>query len=333
MGQIFKNSSFFKLTFVVFILLAGFLTLLRQFYLTEEVSRLSSQPAVLATTTFNSVEDTLPRVSTRQEPVASASATIVAPTSNFEVKVPILMYHHIRDVLLITDRSDIEFSVTPFSLEEQLRYLHENNFQTLSLRDISTSLEEGLPLPPKSVVLTFDDGFRDFYTSAFPLLKKYNMRAVCFYVGSYANFPGYMDEPMLREVHASGLVDIQPHSMSHLQLTSLKPEEQRQQIFESKQYIETLLGKKANYFAYPYGSFDSNTTGLVNEAGFKLAFGTTPGNTLRSSERLTLPRIAITGFDDLKRFSQKIGFEEKKVEPVLPEVEPPEATPSAKSNP
>lgn len=308
------QNKFLKTLLVLIILVWGAFSAVREVYLPEDTAILPSEQRVLAASGFRSVENTLPAVRTNPPQVSTVSAA-KTDNSNFEVVQPVLMYHRIRDVLLVADRSDIEFSVPPSSLEEQLQYLQQENFQTISLSELNASFENKTPLPPKSVILTFDDGFRDFYTNAFPLLKKYNMRAAVFYVAGYSNFPGYMDLQMLREVHNSGLVDVQPHSMSHLLLTKLSPEQQRQEIFESKRILEEVLGKKTNFFAYPYGDFDQNILNLINEAGFKLGFGTTAGLVLRQSQKLTLPRTSVSGFDDLKRFILKLGV---KTEEVLP---------------
>lgn len=323
-----NQNNLVKILLVLFLVGWGILSAANELFVSKNTAILPSEPQVLAASTFRSVEDTFPR----PQPTSTISTASARPVdaSDFAVSVPVLMYHRIRDVLLVTERSDIEFSVPPESLEQQLSYLHDKGYQTISLSDLSESFENRTPLPSKSVLLTFDDGFRDFYLNAFPLLKKYNMRAVAFYVGGYSNFPGYMDQQMLREIHNSGLVDIQAHTMSHSLLTKLKLEEQRREIFESKQVLETILGKKINYFAYPYGNFDQNVINLTAEAGYRLGFGTTPGMILRKSEKLSLPRISITGFDDLKRFEQKLGVKiDEEKQPILPDSQEKETTTSS----
>ncbi len=328
-----NQSNFIQIILVILIVVFGAISAANQLFISKGTAIIPSEIQAQTFNTFPSMDTTLPKLQTNA--VVSSVSEKQVGTEEFEVKVPILTYHHVRDVLLVADRSDIEFSVSPKSLEEQLSYLHDKGFQTLSLNDLAASFENREPLPPKSVILTFDDGFRDFYTNAFPLLKKYNMRAVSFYVVGYSKFPGYMDTQMLREIHNSGLVDVQAHSMSHLMLTKLTPEEQRSEIFESKRILEEILSKKVNYFAYPYGDFDQNIINLVREAGYKLAFGTLPGDILRKSDYLSLPRLAVTGFDDLKRFSQKLGVQTGDLLPrtsnTLPETQEKTTTTSAES--
>ena len=326
-----SQSNFIKIIVVGLITVFGSISAANQLFIAKNTAIVPSEIQVQTLATFSSRNSTLPSL---QKPVIVSSVSQQqVGTEDFEVKVPVLTYHHVRDVLLVADRSDIEFSVAPSSLEEQLLYLHDKGFQTLSLSDLAASFENREPLPPKSVILTFDDGFRDFYTNAFPLLKKYNMRAVSFYVVGYSNFPGYMDQQMLREIHDSGLVDVQSHSMNHLVLTKLTPEEQRREIFDSKRILEEVLGKRINYFAYPYGDFDQNIINLVREAGYKLSFGTLPGDVLRKSDYLSLPRLAVTGFDDLVRFKNKLGLktESPETKENLPKIENKPSTSSAEN--
>lgn len=331
-----KVSHFLKTSLILALLLAGFYSLYSEVYFDTEAKLSTVEPKVLAASTApNLTENTFPNMRPAKLTVSTVSAVPTKQT-DFEVRLPILTYHRVRDVLLISDRSDIEFSVSPKNLDEQLKYLADNNYQTISLDELNARFENKSPLPPKSVILTFDDGFRDFYTNAFPLLKKYNLRAVCFYIVGYSNFPGYMDQMMLREIHDSGLVDIQSHTLSHLLLPNLTIEDQKREILESKQILEVILDKKINYFAYPYGSFDQNTVNIVSDSGYTLGFGTTPGLILKTSQRLTLPRISISGFDTIQSFSQKLGLKDEDLLPpndnILPTVQEKTTTTSAKVN-
>lgn len=302
---------YIKILFTLLLIVFASVLAVKELYFNSEIALIPAQSQVLAASTFTPLEGSLAATPKNiREQVATISAKPLEQTDH-QVNLPILMYHHIRDVLLVTDRSDIEFSVTPASLNEQLSFLHNEGYQTLGLNDLNDSLENGTPLPPKSVILTFDDGFRDFYTSAFPILKKYNLRAVMFYVAGYTNFPGYMDQQMLLEIHNSGLVDVEGHTMTHQILVNQKPADLQREVVESKTLIESLLNKKINYFAYPYGAFDQNVINAVNLAGYRLAFGTTPGTVLKQSQKYSLPRIGITGFDNLDRFKQKLGVNEK----------------------
>lgn len=299
-----KQSNFVKIIIVVLIIVFAAFSAINQLFVSKVTAILPSEVQAQSLTTLTSENANLPL--TQKNAIVSSVSEKQVGIETFEVKVPILTYHHIRDVLLVTDRSDIEFSVSPSSLNEQLAYLHDKGFQTLSLGDLAESFENRQPLPPKSVILTFDDGFRDFYTNAFPIIKKYNLRVVSFYPVNYTSYPNYMDWSMLREIHNSGLVDVQSHTLSHFLLTRLTPEEARKEIFESKKNLEEGLRKKVYYLAYPYGDYNEDIVNLVREANYRLAFGTRSGTELHSSEKLFLRRVTVSGFDTLETFKIKL---------------------------
>lgn len=293
--------NFIKLLFIVVLIIAGFLSLLKEtVFVTKKSPQVKAQKVL----------------SVRNIPVQTLSALNFSPQvtattstlrSDFTVHVPVLMYHYIRSGISITENISYGLSITPEVLEQQLKYIADNGYQTISLNDLSDSLDNHTPLPPKSVVLTFDDGYRDFYTTAFPLLKKYNLRAVSFYVVDYFNYPGYMTWDMVKEIHNSGLVAFESHTLGHLMLTSLKPEEARREVFESKKILEEVLNKKVTVFAYPYGDFNDEIVNLVKEAGYKLAFSTRIGSDSHSSERFILKRVSVNGFDSFDVFKAKLN--------------------------
>jgi peptidoglycan/xylan/chitin deacetylase (PgdA/CDA1 family) len=225
---------------------------------------------------------------------------------SFSLRVPVLMYHYIRRGILPRDRIPYILTVTPEDFDKQLGFLSSEGYQTISLNDLYDSLENKTPLPKKSVILTFDDGYKDFYTNVFPLLKKYNFRAVNFFITGYTSNSLYMNWDELREIHESGLVDIESHTLSHFDLTKIPLEVAMREIFDSKKILEENLKKKVNYFAYPYGSYNNLIVDLVKKAGYKLAFSTNPGVDLHSSEQFFLKRVTVSGFDTLETFKAKL---------------------------
>jgi peptidoglycan/xylan/chitin deacetylase (PgdA/CDA1 family) len=115
-----------------------------------------------------------------------------------------------------------------------------------------------------------------------------------------------MNWDMVRQIHSSGLVDVESHTLGHLMLTQLTPEQERNEIFESKRILEEKLNKKINVFAYPYGDLNDQVVNLVKEAGYKLAFSTRIGSDLHSNERFILKRVSINGFDSFDVFKAKL---------------------------
>ncbi len=302
-----NKGKFFKKVLISVFILAGCFSFLKEFYWTEfsNVNRIELNTPkiranqILATSSQTRLENEVASVSAKQK------LNVVAK-NDFVVNIPVLMYHYVRDAVPPSEELSYHLSVRIEELDKQFSYLAQNGYQTLSLNDLYESLVNRTPLPPKSVVITFDDGYRDFYLNAFPIIKKYNLRVVSFYVVNYTTYPSYMDWPMLREIHSSGLVDVESHTLSHFLLTTLSKEEARKEIFESKRILEESLNKKVNYFAYPYGDYNEDIVNLVSEAGYRLGFTTRPGSQLRSSEQLILRRVTISGFDTIETFKAKL---------------------------
>ena len=294
-----KLGYFIKLVFVFLLVVAGFISLLKETVFVTHKAEVKERQTVLSEASVSSIVP-LDNLKSEITPVAINS------TNDYMVRVPILMYHHVRSCIPITQTLNFGLSVTPEQLDQQLSYIRQNGYQTISLNDLADALENKTPLPPRSLILTFDDGYRDFYTSAFPLLKKYNLRAVSFYIVGYSNYPDYMNWDMVREIHDSGLVDVESHTMDHPMLTKLTPDQERAEIFDSKRILEEQLNKKVNYFDYPYGDLNDQVVSLVAQAGYKLAVGVKVGSDLHSSKILDLKRVPINGFDSFDVFKSKL---------------------------
>lgn len=289
-----------KLIFVFVLIIAGALSLLKETSYNQQPKPPQNRERILN-------EKTSPNPLIEGSLAPKINLLSSNSIGDYTVKVPILMYHYIRSGVPVTEELSYNLSVSPEVLDQQLSFLASNGYQTISLNDLYDSLENAIPLPPKSVILTFDDGYRDFYTSAFPLLKKYNLRAVVFYIVGYFNYPGYMTWNMLAEIHNSGLVDIESHTLGHPMLTKIDYIEAKREVVDSKKILEQKLNKKVKYFAYPYGDYDQGVVNLVKEVGYNLAFGTVPGSVLRKSESYTLHRVGISGFDSFEQFVTKLG--------------------------
>lgn len=296
-----RLSYFLKLIFVLVLISTGLLSFLK------ETSFFNQRPKLSQNQQRSLTEKIFPNSLVANSLVPKINFLTNNATGDYVIKVPILTYHHIRSDVPLTEELTYGYSVSPAVLDQQLSFLANNSYQTISLNDLNDSLENTTPVPPKSVILTFDDGYRDFYTLAFPLLKKYNLRAVVFYIVGYFNYPSYMTWNMLAEIHNSGLVDVESHTLEHPLLTKIDSNEAKREIFESKKILEQKLNKKIKYFAYPYGNYDERVVNLVKEAGYNLAFGTLPGSTLRKSARFILHRVGISGFDSFEQFKTKLN--------------------------
>jgi len=164
-------------------------------------------------------------------------------------EIPILMYHAIAEE---PTTEMTELFVRPSEMEEHIKYLVENDFQTITFEDL-----DNIGAFPKPVMITFDDGYECNYNILFPLLKKYNVKATIFAVAGSVWSKGRLSESQIKEMSDSGLVSIQSHTVSHPDLTSLEADKLDYELSESKERIEKLTGKPVIALAYPSGDNDA----------------------------------------------------------------------------
>src|SRR5258708_31668204 len=179
------------------------------------------------------------------------------------------MYHQIRVNPNPSDPVLAALSVTPQQLEQQLAYFKNHNFQTITLDELSDALDGKISLPINPIILSFDDGYRNFYENAFPLLKKYNSKAVQFVITGVADNKPYLTWNEITEMDKSGLVEFGAHTRHHPNLPDIPRATIVDEIKGSKLDLEQHLKKRVNWFAYPYGSYSEFIMQTVRDAGFK----------------------------------------------------------------
>lgn len=160
------------------------------------------------------------------------------------IKVPTLMYHAVSDNCWGID----SLFLSPSKMEEQLKWLTENNYTPIWFEDLPRLKEIKKP-----ILLTFDDGYQDNYTELFPLLKKYQVKATVFMITGSIGAENYLTEAQIKEMNASGLVSFQSHTVSHRLLTDISAEDLATELKQSKETLYNLTGKKPFVFCYPTG--------------------------------------------------------------------------------
>ncbi|MCS7222553.1 MAG: polysaccharide deacetylase family protein [Anaerolineae bacterium] len=210
--------------------------------------------------------------------------------------VPILMYHYISAPPPDADRYRRDLSVPPDRFESHLRYLQEHGYTSISLSDLVYHLTRGTPLPSKPIILTFDDGYVDQYTNAFPLLRKYGFRAAFFVITDFVTEerPGYMTWEQLKELVAAGM-EIGSHSRNHPNLRGQPLDYLVWQALGSKEAIEYYLGITPRFIAYPSGQYDDQTIAVFHSAHFWAGLTITQGTEQRSDRLFELQRIRMRG--------------------------------------
>jgi peptidoglycan/xylan/chitin deacetylase (PgdA/CDA1 family) len=220
------------------------------------------------------------------------------------IKVPILIYHSVRPHNSDQTAMQRYYDVSPDAFEQQLRYLKDNGYTVISLDYLVDALQDNINLPPKSIVITFDDGWRNQYAYAFPLLKKYMDTATFFIISDNVGGSLFLTWDQVRVMSNSGMT-IGGHTRTHPLLVNITdPSVLQDEIAGSKTIIEGQIGRKISLFAYPYGHYSDQVVQAVKDAGYQSARSTYKGIYHTSSDMFTLKGIEVT--DDMNEFIKNI---------------------------
>ena len=223
---------------------------------------------------------------------SSTKNIIVKPTlglKGFSETMPILMYHYIEVAPATTTLKGLYLDPKIFA--NQLSELQKNNYKTLFMAEVGASIVSEKKLDQKNIALTFDDGYEDFYTEAYPLLKKYNSKATLYVIINALDKPGYLTRAQVRELADSGLVEIASHTFNHPDLRSLKAKDARFEIMDSKKLLETISGKPVLSFAYPYGYYKSEFFDIASSTGYTSAVSVMPGSLQGTGDQWLIRRL------------------------------------------
>lgn len=222
-------------------------------------------------------------------------------------QVPVLMYHYIAVPPANADKYRLDLSVTPANFEAQLKYLKANGFTAISLADLHDHLSQGKPLPPKPIVLTFDDGYRNIYTDAFPLLKKYGMVGTFFIVTDFINYkdPAYLTWDMVKEMSRAGM-SIESHSRTHKDMRNRSNAFLVWEILGPIEQITAFTGRRPYFFCYPGGQYDQAVIDVLRSAGVLAAVTTRPGSTYALANAMTWPRLRVRHGTTIRQFAELV---------------------------
>lgn len=199
--------------------------------------------------------------------------------------IPVLAYHKVSN-------DDSIYSIDKEQFDWQMKYLVENGYTTISLSQLADSQTGNAPLPPKPVIITFDDGYEDNYTTALPILNKYGLTAAIFITVDKVGQPGYLSWKQINTLQARG-VDIGSHTLSHSALTEIADADRKKEITTSKALLDQHLVKPIDFLAYPHGKYSRTFFNELQQAGYRGAFTGQTGLNFPSTDPYQLKRISI----------------------------------------
>ncbi|MBN1221579.1 MAG: polysaccharide deacetylase family protein [Anaerolineae bacterium] len=224
------------------------------------------------------------------------------------LEVPILMYHYLSTPPADADVYRRDLSVSPPQFEAHLAYLRQEGYQTISLWQLAYALSGQATLPARPIILTFDDGYRDNYENAFPLLRQYGYTGV-FFIFTYpidASNPDYLSWDMVVEMHRAGM-EFGSHSYRHWDLRGRDVDLLVYEIVGSKEAIEAHIGEPVRFFSYPAGRYDDLTIRVLDSAHFWSAVTTEWGFEQSFSNRFQMPRFRVRGSDTVDDLAEKLN--------------------------
>lgn len=227
--------------------------------------------------------------------IVSVCAFFVFCKSNYVV--PVLMYHSVSPFATEENR----LSVSHASFERQMRFLKDHHYNVVPLASLAEMIKNKKRIPRRTVVLTFDDGYRDNFTYAFPVLKKYNLPATIFVIiNEIGRRQGdRLTWDQIYQMKRSGIIAFGSHALGPEPLVNIaSPAGLKKEIFDSKRILEERLKTPVEAFSYPEGRFNPAIRQLVQDAGYKVAVATSPGRGYPDDDAWALKRLRISSTSD-----------------------------------
>lgn len=239
-------------------------------------------------------------------------------TRDADTRVSVLMYHSVSNEDEESVHPYYQVSTTPRRFEEQMKLLKDEAYAVVPLADVARAVESGEVPGQNCVAITFDDGYHDFLSCAFPVLCKYGFPATVFLPTAFIG-----DAPQVfknkecltwsevQELHKAGVV-FGSHTVSHPQLHSVSPSELEREVRASKAAIEDRLGSAIDSFSYPYafpeqdGEFKRRLRNLLEVSGYRHGVSTIIGTLGPKDDRFFLKRLPVNSRDDARFFRAKL---------------------------
>jgi len=217
------------------------------------------------------------------------------PLPSRTLDLPILMYHRVGPVIASQPAITQTLTVSPADFEAQMTWLVAHGYHAVGPLRAFEALEYGRPLPPKPVMITFDDGYRDVLWHAAPVLHRLHLPATEYVITGRISGPdpSFLTWPELLRLEKLG-VTIGSHTVTHRDLTLMPSSEAFTELRSSRQALERHLGRPVQWFAYPFGAENPAVVALALKAGYVMAVTTHGGVMQSAAEPLLLHREEVT---------------------------------------
>jgi peptidoglycan/xylan/chitin deacetylase (PgdA/CDA1 family) len=205
------------------------------------------------------------------------------------LQIPILCYHNIHER---TKKNNPFLTLSEPEFAMQMKSLFDSGYHTISPDRLYKYLKEGISLPSKSIIITFDDSHAEDYYIADPVLEHYGFRGMFFIITGYLNAKNYLTDTEIKELSQKGNA-IAVHTWDHPDFTSSKKIDWRKELYYSKQHLEKIIGKRINYFAYPYGDWTYKAIDSLKHYGYTASFQLSK-NQSKTEPLFTIRRIMVS---------------------------------------
>ncbi|MBA3947664.1 MAG: polysaccharide deacetylase family protein [Herpetosiphonaceae bacterium] len=275
--------------------------------ITATASAVASPTRVTRPTATMAPLSTLAPTATAVPTPPSTATPVFADTATIHARstVPILCYHQVRDWTVDDATVDKAYIMPIKTFAEQMDFLDQQGYHTISPDQLYAYLTTGASLPAKPVLLTFDDGHGSEWTNAVPVLQKHHFQATFFIMTVVLDKPHWLSSDQVKQLDQMGMT-IAAHTWDHHRVTRYSGDDWKQQITLPTKELADLTGHPIKYFAYPYGLWNTAAFPYLKDAGFLAAFQLSdkmdPGAPL-----LTIRRIIASGTWKLQTFQDNLA--------------------------
>ena len=224
------------------------------------------------------------------------------------IRVPILMYHYISPLPEDADAYRQDLTITPDVFRGHMQYLHNEGYSTISMYQLDEALMQGTPLPPNPIILTFDDGYIDAYTTVFPILREFGFIGTFFIITGRADAtdPDYVNWQQISEMAAAGM-SMESHTKNHADLRGRDYDFLVYELLGSLESLHAYTGIEPHMFAYPIGHYDGMTLDVVRGLPVWRAVTTQAGMLQTTDNRLEMPRVRVSGDTGVSGLAYLLG--------------------------